>query len=111
MKLHYQFSFLLIILLMACSEKVPTNQTEDTYIWQDHYTKKECYIEMRDGIKLFTTIYNPIDSTKKYPVLLKDRLIVAVLTGKIPCQRPLVTIKNWWNLDIFLSFKMCEDVT
>jgi hypothetical protein len=71
MKLKFQFSLFLLMLLMACSEQVATNQTEDTYIWQDHYTKKECYIEMRDGINLFTTIYSPIDSTKKYPVLLK----------------------------------------
>src|ERR1043166_1314646 len=37
---------------------------------KDHYNKREVYIPMRDGIKLFTIIYSPKDSTKKYPVLL-----------------------------------------
>jgi len=35
-----------------------------------HYDKKEVMIEMRDGIKLHTTIYSPKDKTKKYPMLM-----------------------------------------
>jgi putative CocE/NonD family hydrolase len=34
------------------------------------YSKKEIYIEMRDGVKLFTTIYSPKETKEKYPVLL-----------------------------------------
>ncbi len=34
------------------------------------YSKKEVYITMRDGIKLFTSIYSPKDTTKKYPILI-----------------------------------------
>ncbi|MCG8702016.1 MAG: CocE/NonD family hydrolase, partial [Bacteroidales bacterium] len=37
---------------------------------RENYTKKEVYIQMRDGKKLFTTIYTPIDTTKKYPIML-----------------------------------------
>ena len=37
----------------------------------EDYTKKEVSIEMRDGVHLFTTIYQPKDETKDYPVLLK----------------------------------------
>ncbi|WP_407557739.1 CocE/NonD family hydrolase [Winogradskyella sp. 4-2091] len=37
----------------------------------DHYTKKEVMIEMRDGIKLHTTIYSPKDMSKTYPILMK----------------------------------------
>ncbi len=37
---------------------------------EDHYVKREVYIPMRDGKKLFTAIYLPKDSTKKYPILL-----------------------------------------
>ncbi|AWG21734.1 X-Pro dipeptidyl-peptidase [Flavobacterium faecale] len=42
-----------------------------TYI-QDHYTKKELYITMRDGVKLFTSIYTPkdISKKKKYPMVM-----------------------------------------
>ncbi|WP_031425699.1 CocE/NonD family hydrolase [Flavimarina sp. Hel_I_48] len=35
-----------------------------------HYDKKEVMIEMRDGIKLHTTIYSPKDKSKKYPMLM-----------------------------------------
>ena len=40
---------------------------------KDLYTKKEVYITMRDGIRLFTSIYIPKDASrnKKYPVMLQ----------------------------------------
>ncbi|MCD2259168.1 CocE/NonD family hydrolase [Psychroserpens luteolus] len=47
-----------------------TTEVEDTYS-KDNYTKKEVMIEMRDGIKLHTTIYSPKDTSKAYPILLK----------------------------------------
>ena len=34
------------------------------------YEKKEVYIKMRDGVKLFTTIYSPKDKSRKYPYLM-----------------------------------------
>ncbi|WP_340155349.1 CocE/NonD family hydrolase [uncultured Winogradskyella sp.] len=37
----------------------------------DHYTKKEVMIEMRDGVKLHTTIYSPKDTSKTYPILMQ----------------------------------------
>jgi putative CocE/NonD family hydrolase len=39
----------------------------------DHYTKKDVYITMRDGIKLFTSLYIPKDASanKKYPMLMQ----------------------------------------
>ncbi|WP_299335461.1 CocE/NonD family hydrolase [uncultured Psychroserpens sp.] len=51
-------------------EDVKTAEVEDTYV-KDNYTKKEVMIEMRDGIKLHTTIYSPKDTSKSYPILLK----------------------------------------
>lgn len=35
-----------------------------------HYTKREVYIPMRDGTRLFTAIYTPRDTSRTYPVLL-----------------------------------------
>jgi len=35
-----------------------------------NYTKYECRIPMRDGVKLFTSIYTPNDVYKEYPILL-----------------------------------------
>ncbi|MFC2123900.1 CocE/NonD family hydrolase [Bacteroidota bacterium] len=46
-----------------------TNQDIAEYI-KDNYIKQELYIPMRDGIKLFTQIYSPVDNTREYPILL-----------------------------------------
>ncbi|GLH67704.1 CocE/NonD family hydrolase [Geothrix edaphica] len=35
------------------------------------YTKREVQIPMRDGVKLFTAIYTPKDTTRTYPFLLQ----------------------------------------
>lgn len=45
-------------------------QTVDEKYIRDHYTKKEVYIPMRDGVRLFTAIYTPKDDSKSYPILL-----------------------------------------
>ena len=36
----------------------------------DNYTKKEVMIPMRDGVKLFTSIYEPKDRSQKYPIMM-----------------------------------------
>lgn len=36
-----------------------------------HYIKQEHRIPMRDGVKLFTAVYLPRDTTKTYPILIK----------------------------------------
>lgn len=36
-----------------------------------HYDKREEMIPMRDGVKLFTAIYTPKDTTKTYPIIIK----------------------------------------
>jgi putative CocE/NonD family hydrolase len=36
-----------------------------------HYTKEEHLIPMRDGTKLFTTVFRPRDSARTYPILMK----------------------------------------
>ena len=37
----------------------------------EHYTKKEVRIKMRDGASLFTSIYSPKDTSKKYPIIMQ----------------------------------------
>ena len=46
------------------------NMTDSAYI-RDNFTKREVYIPMRDGIRLFTAIYTPKNTDAKYPILLK----------------------------------------
>ena len=37
---------------------------------REHYTKYEYTIPMRDGVKLFTSVYVPKDSSRAYPFLM-----------------------------------------
>ncbi len=43
--------------------------SDSLYITQ-HYIKHEYMIPMRDGVKLFTAIYSPRDTSANYPILL-----------------------------------------
>jgi putative CocE/NonD family hydrolase len=43
-------------------------QTDENYV-KENYNKTETYITMRDGVKLFTAIYAPRDTSKEYPIL------------------------------------------
>ncbi len=36
----------------------------------EHYDKKEVYITMRDGVRLFTSIYSPKDKSRSYPMIM-----------------------------------------
>jgi len=38
--------------------------------FKENYTKKEVYITMRDGVKLFTSFYIPNDAREKHPFLM-----------------------------------------
>jgi uncharacterized protein len=42
---------------------------QESDLLKKNYKKKEVYIPMRDGAKLFTAIYSPCDSSVKYPIL------------------------------------------
>jgi putative CocE/NonD family hydrolase len=58
------------LVLIFCSF-VGFSQTNDADYARKNYIKKEIYVSMRDGVKLFTSIYLPKDSTKKYPILMQ----------------------------------------
>src|SRR5690606_36674462 len=40
-----------------------------SFIIQQHYTKREVWIPMRDGVQLFKTVYIPKDTTNTSPIL------------------------------------------
>ncbi|MBO9639896.1 MAG: CocE/NonD family hydrolase, partial [Siphonobacter aquaeclarae] len=54
---------------LPLSAQVSTSKADSVYV-REHYTKIERMIPMRDGVKLFTSIYVPKDASQKYPVLL-----------------------------------------
>jgi putative CocE/NonD family hydrolase len=43
---------------------------EAVYQVKDHYVKSEYQIRMRDGVKLFTSVYAPKVTTQKYPIMM-----------------------------------------
>ncbi len=44
---------------------------EEKYSVKDHYTKAEYQIPMRDGVKLFTAVYVPKDTSQPYPFIMQ----------------------------------------
>ena len=61
------YLFLLLTVLFIDFASAQSNYASE------NYTKKEVYITMRDGIKLFTSVYTPKDASpqKKYPMIMQ----------------------------------------
>ena len=57
------------IIIVAQAPKMSPEQTELAKYITDNYTKREEMIPMRDGVKLFTSIYEPKDKSQKYPIM------------------------------------------
>ncbi|MBS7564129.1 CocE/NonD family hydrolase [Mucilaginibacter sp. Bleaf8] len=64
--------FYTLLLVLATVYSAALAQPQSNYA-KEHYTKKEVYITMRDGVKLFTAIYTPKDASakKKYPIIMQ----------------------------------------
>ncbi|MEP6594412.1 MAG: CocE/NonD family hydrolase [Ginsengibacter sp.] len=60
---------LLWFLLLSASAIAQTNSQDSLWI-VENYFKIERQVPMRDGVKLFTSIYMPKDTTEKRPVLI-----------------------------------------
>ncbi len=64
MKKTFFTPFLFFVALVFSQEKTISYTSEN-------YTKKEVRIKMRDGAELFTSIYSPKDTSKKYPIIMQ----------------------------------------
>jgi putative CocE/NonD family hydrolase len=62
----------LILGLVSVSGALLAQTRPDTpdYDVKEHYTKYEFRVPMRDGVKLFTSVYVPKDSSRPYPILI-----------------------------------------
>lgn len=65
--------FVLLLLLspvasLAQGQLTPQQKELADYI-TNNYTKREVSIPMRDGVKLFTSIYEPKDTSQNYPIM------------------------------------------
>lgn len=62
---------LLFVLLVPMVSRGQNNQASDAKSVKSLYSKKEYYITMRDGVKLYTAVYTPRDSSDAYPILIQ----------------------------------------
>jgi putative CocE/NonD family hydrolase len=58
------------LLVTSILSNAQNTAVQDTSWIRNNYKKTEQYITMRDGIRLFTAIYTPTDSSQTYPILM-----------------------------------------
>jgi putative CocE/NonD family hydrolase len=58
---------------LACSSNIVAQNKPETpeFSVNEHYTKYEYRIPMRDGVHLFTSVYVPKDTSRAYPFLIE----------------------------------------
>lgn len=67
-----RFFYLVFLTLpmLSCAQGGSNPPKRVNYV-RENYTKKDVYIPMRDGIRLYTTIYIPKDESVSYPFLME----------------------------------------
>jgi putative CocE/NonD family hydrolase len=61
---------LLIFIIATLTAKAQNAGIDTTWV-RNNYQKSETFIEKRDGVRLFTAIYTPKDSSQTYPILMQ----------------------------------------
>ena len=61
--------YFLPALIFLISTNLASQSIDESWVKQN-YTKKEYQVEMRDGVKLFTAVYAPKNTTEKHPFLM-----------------------------------------
>src|SRR5690242_15269931 len=61
--------FILCSFAVLHAQPTPAQIEEIAKYVRENYTKREVLIPMRDGVKLFTSIYEPKDASQKYPIM------------------------------------------
>lgn len=67
---HRTLCTIIFLLFLSCPP-IFSQYSQDSLWFRQHYTKMEKMIPMRDGIKLFTSIYLPKDLSKPHPILMQ----------------------------------------
>lgn len=71
MKMYKKIVVLVIgIILMVDALDAQTTNGQDSAWIRNNYTKKEMMVPMRDGVKLFTSVYIPKDNSEPHPILM-----------------------------------------
>jgi predicted acyl esterase len=69
MATHRPFLACTLFLAAGAPARLAAQDTVNTWVRQ-HYTQRDVMIPMRDGARLFSTIWSPRDSTQRWPILL-----------------------------------------
>jgi putative CocE/NonD family hydrolase len=62
---------ILVSLALFALAAGPGSRAQETPPVKARYTKHEYQIAMRDGVKLFTSVYVPKDASQKYPIMMQ----------------------------------------
>ena len=81
----------LLLLFIIIFYMTPAHARRSDSMWMvKHYTKLEQYITMRDGTRLFTSIYLPDDNSEPHPILLTRTPYSCAPYGKD-------TLRDFWS--------------
>ncbi len=97
---------LLIILALCPFVAIAQDQSADSAWFVTHYTKREVYIPMRDGTRLFTAIYEP-KAPGRHPILMNRTPYSIAPYGE--------AFKTYWTTPYMAYVKsnyiiVCQDV-
>ncbi len=65
----YKMKYIIITIFVSCVQ-LCLAQNQDSIWFQTNYNKKEYYIAMRDGVRLWTVVFSPKDKSITHPFLL-----------------------------------------
>jgi putative CocE/NonD family hydrolase len=71
----------IILFILLISLWLPAGADDDSQYFEENYIKTEHRIPMRDGVTLFTAVYSPMDTSQKYPILMRRSPYSAGLYG------------------------------
>ncbi len=66
--MKYLLGLLCCVFITTYAQLTPQQQQDSVWL-KNNYVKKEVMIPMRDGVTLFTAIYEPKDNSTKHPIL------------------------------------------
>lgn len=95
----------LLFLLTMVVSAVAQNRAEIDSIIKAHYTKTEVMIPMRDGVKLYTAIYEPTDNSAKHPILMRRSPYGTSPYGEDKFSMTIYSKKNFFDNNYIFVFQ------
>ncbi len=78
---------------------------QNNYDIKEHYIKKEYRIPVRDGVKLFTAVYMPKDTTEKHPILIWRTPYSVGPYGEDKFSKRLLRYKHFLDENYIIAFQ------